>query len=273
MHGAGRVAVRSLRRRYSPPPRAQPCTHWPLIVTTGARPISNQQTPAGSGTARGEPRFDPRAVRDFWFGDGALDDPAYVAARINVWFRTDFAFDAELRERFGALVEHARRGGCREWLADPQSAVALVIVLDQLPRNIYRGQATAFASDAAARDVARRVLDAGSAVASLSLIERVFLYMPFEHAEDLALQDFCVAGYRALHAAAPPAFKASMISCVEAGEAHRDVIRRFGRFPHRNPIVGRESTPEELAWAEGHHGWGQGAAVLMRADASEQTRK
>jgi len=212
-------------------------------------------------------------VREVWFGDGALDDPAYVATRINVWFRTDFAFDAELRERFGALVEHARGGGCREWLADPQSAVTLVIVLDQLPRNIYRGQATAFASDAAARDVARRVLDTAPAVASLSLIERVFLYMPFEHAEDLALQDFCVAGYRALHAAAPPAFKALMQSCVEAGEAHRDVIRRFGRFPHRNPIVGRESTAEELAWAEGHHGWGQGAAVLQRADASGQTGK
>lgn len=215
-------------------------------------------------------RFEPSGVRDFWFGDGALDDPAYVAARIDIWFKTDFSFDAELRARFEGLVEHARRGGCRHWCEDPHAAVALVIVLDQLPRNIFRGQATAFASDAAARDVAGRVLDTGDAVASLSLIERVFLHMPFEHAEDLALQDFCVAGYRNLHAVAPPAFKALMYACVEAGEAHREVIRRFGRFPHRNPLLGRESTPEELAWAEGHHGWGQGAAVLARQGAGGQ---
>ena len=211
-------------------------------------------------------------MRDFWFGDGALDDPEYVATRIDIWFKTDFAFDAQLRTRFTGLVEHARNGGCREWCEDPIAAVALVIVLDQLPRNIYRGQATAFASVAAARDVAGRVLDTGDAVASLSLIERVFLYMPFEHAEDPALQDYCVAGYQELHAVAPPAFKALMYSCVEAGEAHREVIRRFGRFPHRNPLLGRESTPEELAWAAGHHGWGQGAAVLNRQGSGGQDK-
>lgn len=238
----------------------------------GARPISTQRTPFESGEARGDVRFDPQAVRDSWFGDGALDDPEYVAARIDVWFRTDFDFDAELRARFDGLVQHARRGGCGHWREDPRAAVALVIVLDQLPRNIYRGQATAFASDAAAREVAKHVLDAGDAVASLSLIERVFLYMPFEHAEDLALQDFCVAGYRELHAVAPPAFKPLMYACVEAGEAHRDVIRRFGRFPHRNPLLGRESTPDELAWAEGHHGWGQGAAILERQHAGGQDK-
>lgn len=208
-------------------------------------------------------------MREFWFGDGALDDPAYVATRIDVWFRTDFDFDAALRTRFEGLVDHARRGGCDHWCEDPQAAVALVVVLDQLPRNIYRGQATAFASDDAARDLAGRLFDTG-AEASLSLIERVFLYMPFEHAEDLSLQDFCVAGYHKLHALAPPEFKALMASCIEAGEAHREVIRRFGRFPHRNPVLGRESTPEELAWADGHHGWGQGAAILdrQRADGS-----
>ncbi len=232
--------------------------------------MSKQRTPGVADAAHDTASLEPQAVRDFWFGDGSLDDPAYLAARIDVWFRTDFDFDAALRARFAALVEHARRGGCHHWCEDPHAAVALVVVLDQLPRNIYRGQATAFASDAAARDVAGRVLGAAAAVSSLSLIERVFLYMPFEHAEDLALQDFCVAGYRELHAVAPPAFKALMYSCVEAGEAHREVIRRFGRFPHRNPLLGRESTPEELAWAEGHHGWGQGAAVLARQDTGAQ---
>ena len=136
-----------------------------------------------------------------------------------------------------------------------------------MPRNIYRGEPAAFASDEAARDVSERVLGADAKVSTLSFIERVFLYMPFEHAEDLAQQDYCVDGYRRLHETAPSALKPLMNSCVEAGEAHREVIRRFGRFPHRNPILGRESTPEELAWAEGHHGWGQGAAVLARRGA------
>lgn len=231
-----------------------------FIRYTGGVPISKQQTPSGSD----DDRCDPQTVLDFWFGDGALDDPDYVAARIDVWFSTDFDFDAEVRLRFETLVRQARAGGCREWLDDPRAAVALVIVLDQLPRNIYRGEPAAFASDAAARAVSECVLGASATVATLSLIERVFLYMPFEHAEDLALQDYCVAGYRGLHEAAPAAFKALMFSCVEAGEAHREVIRRFGRFPHRNPILGRASTAEELAWAKGHHGWGQGATVLER---------
>ncbi len=204
-----------------------------------------------------------REFHRFWFGDGTLDDAAYAGARVDVWFKTDPAFDDALRRRFGATLARARTGGCDDWADSLRGALSLVILFDQVPRNVNRGNAAAFACDERALQLARATL-ARDDVAELSLIEHVFLYMPFEHAEDLAAQDVCVAGYRALRDRAPAAMHDLLSQCVSAGEEHRDVIRRFGRFPHRNAVLGRTSSAEEIAFSENHHGWGQGTAARKR---------
>lgn len=213
-------------------------------------------------TARMQAERDVDALHAFWFG-GPVDDAAFVSARVEIWFKTDPAFDAEVLANCGDAIRCAAAGELEHWAEHPRGLLMLVILLDQMPRNVYRGQAAAFAGDARARVLARTAFERGFDRA-LSLIERVFLYMPFEHAEDLPSQDFCVAGYERLLAEAPPAFRDLMTMCVEAGREHREVIRRFGRFPHRNPILGRDSTAEERAWSTGHHGWGQGEKVLGR---------
>lgn len=201
----------------------------------------------------------PAQLLDFWFGDD-VHDAAAMRARIDILFTVDLSFDAEVREFCGATAEQALDGMLDSWAADTRGALALVILLDQVPRNIYRGTARAFAGDAQARCVADAMLKR-EFDQKLALIERVFVYMPFEHAEDLARQDRCVAGYEALYAGASPDFRELMSEIVQAGKAYREVIRRFGRFPHRNMVLSRTSTPAERAWlADNRGGWGQGVA-------------
>ncbi len=190
-------------------------------------------------------------------GDGA--DPA---AEVRRWFRVEPDFDALLAERFGALVERALRGDLDDWqVASAHSALALVILCDQVPRNIFRGQARAFAGDACARATALASIDRGWD-RDFEPLERFFLYIPFEHAEELALQERYVALREAEHAAAPRELRSFTGEALVAARDHCDVIRRFGRFPHRNRALGRRSTPAELAWLEAHsHGWGQGSPL------------
>ncbi|MGE0487154.1 MAG: DUF924 family protein [Gammaproteobacteria bacterium] len=205
----------------------------------------------------------PVQVLDFYFGT-RLDDVAAARACLDRWFTFDRAFDAEVDARLGAAVRHALDGGFGEWRGEARSALALVVLLDQLPRNIFRGTARAFAGDARARAVALQAFEDGHDHA-LSLTERIILHMPLEHAEDLALQERCVAGYEALHAAADPAWHPITSAALKAGHDHRAVIRRFGRFPHRNVLLGRECTAEETAYlAENRSAWGQGAADLEK---------
>ncbi|MBA3548833.1 MAG: DUF924 domain-containing protein [Nannocystis sp.] len=168
-------------------------------------------------------------VLDFWFAE---------STRAN-WFVRSEAFDALVRAELGPLHVRAARGELDAWAADPRGALALVILLDQVPRNIHRGSANAFASDARALQHARAVLDAGLD-RSLSEVEKVFLYLPFEHSEAMADQDRSVTLMRAL---ADPIWR-------DFAEQHRVVIARFGRFPHRNAILGRESSPEELEFLQ-----------------------
>ena len=165
------------------------------------------------------PSFDDVLV--FWFSDPAR------------WWRKDPTFDAEISDRFLALHDFLDRGEREDWLQTARSTLAYVIVLDQLSRNMFRGTARMFASDARAHAAAQRALDRGDDRA-LSKAERTFLYMPFMHSEDVADQDRCVALFTS---AAPDQLRFA--------EQHRDIIRRFGRFPHRNALLGRESTPEE----------------------------
>lgn len=180
---------------------------------------------------------DEAEVLAFWFGA----PPLAVRAE---WFRKDPAFDEAIRARFGARVDDAIDGRlpALDPSAGPETVLARLILLDQFPRNLFRGQARAFAGDAQARTLALGLIDAG-AERTLHPMQRWFVYLPLEHAEDLALQDRCVALFAAL-AAETPGFD----SALDYAERHRDVIRRFGRFPHRNSALGRQSTPEEQVY-------------------------
>ncbi|WP_284316284.1 DUF924 family protein [Labrys miyagiensis] len=149
------------------------------------------------------------------------------------WFERDTAFDRVFHERFLAAHEAAAAGELADWSASPTGALALVLLLDQFPRNCFRGVPRMYATDAQARAVAAAAIEAGHD-RQVEQALRVFFYLPFQHAEDLADQDRSVA----LHQAFYPSY-------LQYAEGHRDIIRRFGRFPHRNAILGRATTPEE----------------------------
>lgn len=186
------------------------------------------------------------ALLAFWFGrDG--DDAAVARRQARLWWAKDEATDRLLEERFGAALRRAAGGEFTDWPQTPRGRLAGVILLDQVPRNIHRGRAEAFACDALARQQATAALAAGDE-AGLRPIERVFLYMPFEHAEDLELQELAVERFAALCALVPPAALPVFQDFVDYAARHRDIIRRFGRFPHRNAVLGRPSTAEETAF-------------------------
>jgi uncharacterized protein (DUF924 family) len=171
-------------------------------------------------------------VLDFWFqGDPNL-------FRRERWFKRDDAFDAQIRDRFGLAVEAALDGALDPWADTPEGMLALVIVLDQFPRNIHRGSYLAFAGDAHARHIAGDGV-AGGVDALLTPVQRCFVYLPFEHAEDLADQDFSVRLFETL------AGEPQLAGSIDYARRHRDVIRHFGRFPHRNAALGRPSTLAE----------------------------
>jgi uncharacterized protein (DUF924 family) len=181
-----------------------------------------------------------REVLAFWFGEPGSAD--YGKPR-PAWFRKDPAFDEEIRHRFLALHARAALGELERWHDDPDSLLALVVVLDQFSRNLYRGDPRAFSQDAAALACAQLALERGWDEARMP-VERQFAYLPFEHAEDPAMQERSVALFTALEA-----FPETKGLSVWA-EKHRVIIRRFGRFPHRNAALGRPSTPEEVAFLE-----------------------
>ncbi|MFD1697654.1 DUF924 family protein [Roseibium aestuarii] len=165
-------------------------------------------------------------VLDFWWQAG----PAK-------WFARDDAFDAEIRERFLALMEAAARGDLAEWEGTADGALALLILLDQFPRNVYRQDARAFATDPEALRIARQSVDRGFD-RSFPKEARSFFYLPFEHAEDMAAQERSVDLFRRL--GQETTYLYALI--------HMDVIRRFGRFPHRNAVLGRQTTEAEAAF-------------------------
>ncbi|MBY0275373.1 DUF924 domain-containing protein [Candidatus Binatia bacterium] len=193
---------------------------------------------------------DPERLRRFWFGDAAIDDAA-AARRVATWFEASDAFDSACASRFSDWPDRARRGDFAAWAATPSGALALVLALDQLPRNLFRGTAHAFAYDDAAIETASAAVERGFDRA-LAPIEASFLYLPFEHAESVALQERSVALFEALQGRAPATLTDAFASFAGYARRHRDVIVRFGRFPHRNAALGRTSTTDEDAWlAEG----------------------
>ena len=187
------------------------------------------------------------SLHAFWFG-GKADDAA-ADRQSKLWWGKSSVVDAEVAARFEPLVQAARSGALSGWADTPQQALALILLTDQLPRNIYRGTAASFASDAAARSITvaglEREIDR-----QLKPIERVFFYLPLEHAESMADQDRAVSLYTRLFQEAPAAQVERYRNFLTFALRHRRVIERFGRFPHRNAIIGRESTPGEVSFLQ-----------------------
>ncbi|OVZ64789.1 hypothetical protein CDO44_00855 [Pigmentiphaga sp. NML080357] len=176
-------------------------------------------------------------VLDFWFLP--VDDPGYLKPR-HVWFQKNPEFDAEIRARFLPRVEQAVGGGLREWKRELGGALARIVLLDQFTRNIWRDTPRAFAGDPEALGDALELIDSGRYL-RLPPVQREFVYLPLMHSESAGIQERCVALYTTL-AQEHPASQGSLDYAIR----HRDIVARFGRFPHRNAILGRASTAQEL---------------------------
>ena len=185
-------------------------------------------------------------ILDFWF---LADGQAGSGQERPEWFRKDPAFDASIRQRFLEDIETALTGGFAAWdrglshgaPSDPRASLARIILLDQFTRNVFRDTPLAFSGDARALSEARSLVDRG-ADRQLNRVERSFVYLPFEHAEDLAMQERGVALFEELGR------ESGEEGAAEWAIRHRDIIARFGRFPHRNQVLGRTSTPDEIAF-------------------------
>ena len=184
-----------------------------------------------------------QSLLDWWFGN-ALDANEVAAQRNALWFGKSACQDVDSENRFGGLVRQALDGGLQEWEREPQSWLALILLLDQLPRMIFRDTPRAYAGDARAQQLVRQGLAAGFD-RQLPRIERVFVYIVLEHAEDLASQNEAVRLYEELQSESSDSEKELFAGYLAYARKHQLVIDRFGRFPHRNLILGRDSTAEE----------------------------
>ncbi|MDP6806065.1 MAG: DUF924 family protein [Rhodospirillales bacterium] len=183
-------------------------------------------------------------VLDFWFG--SKDAPDFGEMRAT-WFRSTAAFDAEFGARFADAHRRAGADELDDWMFSPAGCLALIILLDQYPRNVFRGTSRAYATDAKARAVARHAVDEGFD-RGLNRVQRIFLYIPFEHSEDRDDQARSVALFGSL----------GMEMAAQSAKEHFETVTRFGRFPHRNAVLGRASTPEEREYLKTAESWGQG---------------
>jgi uncharacterized protein (DUF924 family) len=203
-----------------------------------------------------------RELLDYWFGHRPYQAEA-MAARMLQWFgdpahpERQRATDAELDARFGAAAAAAAAGDYAGWASSPRRSLALVLLLDQLPRSLQRGSPRAFARDRSALELVIGGMQRG-ADAALEPIERLFYYLPLQHSESLAVQEESLAAFRRLASEAPPGWEGLFAGTLDYALRHHGIIARFGRFPHRNELLGRSSTAEELAWlATGGERFGQ----------------
>ena len=186
---------------------------------------------------------------EWWFG--SFESPNEIAAeKGKLWFGKRDSQDLEARTRFGDQVEQALAGGLTEWAQCPEGWLALVLLLDQLPRMIYRDTPKSFSGDLRAQALVAQGI-AADFDRQLRPIQRVFIYLVFEHCENLAVQNEAVSRYIELVAQQPEAERALFTDYLNYAEKHQQVIARFGRFPHRNAVLGRESTAEELEFLSG----------------------
>jgi len=202
--------------------------------------------------------IDPKSILEFWFAD-ACESPATCSARDGIWFGSDKQLDEAIFEHYSDTVIDAGGGHFDFWADDTRGRLALIILLDQFPRNIYRGTAEVFRYDGKALTLAREGMATGQ-LDELAVPEQAFMLMPFQHAEDLAAQDEGLERYSAMAQAAPPEWREKALGYRDFSALHRDIISSFGRFPHRNAVLGRKPTEAETRYlAEGGATFGQGS--------------
>ena len=190
--------------------------------------------------------FDAESILDFWFADNALTPEGYEV-RKELWFSVNEEFDSEIRRRFESQISEAAEL-CNSGLSsDARQNLARIIATDQFPRNVYRGTAQAFSYDSVALNLTQGMIDSGMHK-QLSYVERMFVYMPLEHSECLEMQILSVKMFEALVASEDNQFESDSSESIRYAHLHKEIIERFGRFPHRNEILGRESTPEEIEY-------------------------
>jgi len=182
-------------------------------------------------------------ILSYWFGE--MKDAGTLPTQSSIWFSAEPDTDDTIRRQFGKLWDEAAKGGLKEWEKDPASRIALIVLLDQFSRNMFRGTAKAFSMDPRALEISLKAISKGEHL-KYKTVERVFLYLPLEHAENLAAQLLAVQLFKELNESAPAGLKTYTLDNLKYADRHREIIERFGRFPHRNSILGRKSTPEEL---------------------------
>jgi uncharacterized protein (DUF924 family) len=183
------------------------------------------------------------SVLQFWFGIPNTPD-AHYSQRRRLWFGKHPEFDREIRDRFHSLYEQAANGELEGWRDTPQGNLALILLLDQVPRNMFRNMPRAFATDTQALIIAKQSI-AQHVDRALEPIQRIFIYLPLEHSENLDDQHQSVQLFEALVADTP-----DLADCLDYAKRHQAIIERFGRFPHRNRILGRPSTPAEIIFLQ-----------------------
>jgi uncharacterized protein (DUF924 family) len=189
----------------------------------------------------------------YWFSrldENGLSPPA----QHQLWFQSRPETDTHMRKQFGEAVRSALAGRLDHWAREPDGLMALALLLDQFTRNIFRGTPGAFSGDARALGLAQSAVNEGID-RSMPAIHRVFLYIPYEHSEDLEVQERGILCFDRLLEDSPADVREALLGYREYAVAHRDVIAQFGRFPHRNTILGRQSTPAELLHLERHGGF------------------
>ena len=197
------------------------------------------------------------SILSFWFKEHELSAPQ-IDRRMDIWFGEDPVFDTEIKELFADDVEAACAGKLDHWAAEPHGRLALILLIDQFRRNIFRNTAAAFSKDKLALKLcvegAMEKKDKG-----LTPIQRVFFYMPLQHAESKKVQAKSVDLYARLAATVSATYRETFLTVAQFAELHRDIVDQFGRFPHRNALLGRENTPEEQAYLAGDNvDFGQG---------------
>lgn len=182
-------------------------------------------------------------ILEFWFGDDSLHE----VDNMDRWFTRNTNFDREIESLFADEMKAAGEGAFDDWAKTPRGALALILLIDQFPRNVYRDDARAFAQDERARRVAEMAIDRGLDQ-KLNPIERCFMYLPLEHSEDPIAQNRSVGLFTELLEVASTEEKEALTEALQYAIRHKEIIERFGRFPHRNEVLGRDSTKEETAF-------------------------
>ena len=185
------------------------------------------------------------SIHAFWFGEGVLYSPSEIEKRMVFWFKGNKQTDELIRKSFSEKVENALLGKLDFWLEDSLGTLSLIILLDQFTRNLYRDTPRAFSGDSFALYASLQGID-NKIDETLSPIERVFFYLPLEHSEDIHIQNLSMNHFHELRTEVSSEYKNIIEGCYSWAEKHYEIIKEFGRFPHRNKILGRPSTKEEL---------------------------